>query len=148
MRRFLAGILSIFFLAAAPHAFARNEVESIGFGSLYRPNCYVPMLVNVSVEKSGTYQIRVVQEDLEDRKSTRLNSSHSQISYAVFCLKKKQTLSPSCLNTSTPFYPLGSQPLVVPSLYCRRTHSPRRHLASVRRTSSARCGSLPHMRAR
>src|SRR5688572_32741628 len=26
-----------------------------------------------------------------DRKSTRLNSSHSQISYAVFCLKKKST---------------------------------------------------------
>src|SRR5688572_31588906 len=28
-----------------------------------------------------------------DRKSTRLNSSHSQISYAVFCLKKKNTQS-------------------------------------------------------
>src|SRR5438270_5511229 len=28
-------------------------------------------------------------ESLEDRKSTRLNSSHSQISYAVFCLNKK-----------------------------------------------------------
>src|SRR2546430_11585469 len=27
-----------------------------------------------------------------DRKSTRLNSSHSQISYAVFCLKKKYTI--------------------------------------------------------
>src|SRR2546430_12645049 len=27
-----------------------------------------------------------------DRKSTRLNSSHSQISYAVFCLKKKNTI--------------------------------------------------------
>src|SRR2546430_3416554 len=27
----------------------------------------------------------------KDRKSTRLNSSHSQISYAVFCLKKKNT---------------------------------------------------------
>src|SRR3712207_9004446 len=27
---------------------------------------------------------------LEDRKSTRLNSSHANISYAVFCLKKKQ----------------------------------------------------------
>src|SRR2546427_9393454 len=27
-----------------------------------------------------------------DRKSTRLNSSHSQISYAVFCLKKKKTI--------------------------------------------------------
>src|SRR2546427_6565248 len=29
-------------------------------------------------------------ELLKDRKSTRLNSSHSQISYAVFCLKKKK----------------------------------------------------------
>src|SRR2546427_5484485 len=28
----------------------------------------------------------------EDRKSTRLNSSHSQISYAVFCLKKKRDI--------------------------------------------------------
>src|SRR2546427_8667549 len=28
----------------------------------------------------------------QDRKSTRLNSSHSQISYAVFCLKKKKTM--------------------------------------------------------
>ena len=27
----------------------------------------------------------------EDRKSTRLNSSHDQISYAVFCLKKKRS---------------------------------------------------------
>src|SRR2546430_9027986 len=30
------------------------------------------------------------QQDGGDRKSTRLNSSHSQISYAVFCLKKKK----------------------------------------------------------
>src|SRR5688572_33321161 len=30
------------------------------------------------------------QRALPDRKSTRLNSSHSQISYAVFCLKKKK----------------------------------------------------------
>src|SRR5882757_10885523 len=29
--------------------------------------------------------------DIEDRKSTRLNSSHANISYAVFCLKKKKT---------------------------------------------------------
>src|SRR2546427_5792531 len=33
---------------------------------------------------------RVLEID-GDRKSTRLNSSHSQISYAVFCLKKKKT---------------------------------------------------------
>src|SRR2546427_9585147 len=32
-------------------------------------------------------------ENFEDRKSTRLNSSHSQISYAVFCLKKKKKTS-------------------------------------------------------
>src|SRR3712207_8089657 len=30
-----------------------------------------------------------VEADLGDRKSTRLNSSHANISYAVFCLKKK-----------------------------------------------------------
>src|SRR3712207_7957593 len=33
--------------------------------------------------------IILVQPDLADRKSTRLNSSHANISYAVFCLKKK-----------------------------------------------------------
>src|SRR5690554_7369676 len=33
----------------------------------------------------------VGQLALEDRKSTRLNSSHVRISYAVFCLKKKKT---------------------------------------------------------
>src|SRR5688572_31830162 len=33
---------------------------------------------------------RELQSFGEDRKSTRLNSSHSQISYAVFCLKKKK----------------------------------------------------------
>src|SRR2546430_8731702 len=32
----------------------------------------------------------VTLDELLDRKSTRLNSSHSQISYAVFCLKKKK----------------------------------------------------------
>src|SRR2546430_4702030 len=32
-----------------------------------------------------------ISNDARDRKSTRLNSSHSQISYAVFCLKKKKS---------------------------------------------------------
>src|SRR2546430_9893591 len=39
--------------------------------------------------------------DSEDRKSTRLNSSHSQISYAVFCLKKK--IPPSHLTLHAHF---------------------------------------------
>src|SRR5688572_31436800 len=37
-----------------------------------------------------------------DRKSTRLNSSHSQISYAVFCLKKKSTRATSSLTRTSP----------------------------------------------
>src|SRR3712207_6953424 len=36
-----------------------------------------------------------------DRKSTRLNSSHANISYAVFCLKKKNT--PNSPTTSSPY---------------------------------------------
>src|SRR3712207_8787079 len=35
-----------------------------------------------------------VGADAEDRKSTRLNSSHANISYAVFCLKKNRTAAP------------------------------------------------------
>src|SRR2546430_6037309 len=34
----------------------------------------------------------IVPSSITDRKSTRLNSSHSQISYAVFCLKKKKNV--------------------------------------------------------
>src|SRR5256886_4035374 len=43
-----------------------------------------------------------------DRKSTRLNSSHSQISYAVFCLKKKKNNVASRLYSSTGIRPTGS----------------------------------------
>src|SRR2546427_7032249 len=39
-----------------------------------------------------TGQPHRAQKHQPDRKSTRLNSSHSQISYAVFCLKKKKEL--------------------------------------------------------
>src|SRR3712207_6974715 len=35
----------------------------------------------------------VTSERLRDRKSTRLNSSHANISYAVFCLKKKNKIT-------------------------------------------------------
>src|SRR5688572_31084648 len=41
-------------------------------------------------------QVELVGEE-RDRKSTRLNSSHSQISYAVFCLKKKNTNMRACV---------------------------------------------------
>src|SRR5437762_8897779 len=46
---------------------------------------------------------RASMSGVRDRKSTRLNSSHRCISYAVFCLKKKKKMTTSCthLNTTT-----------------------------------------------
>src|SRR2546430_7761166 len=49
-----------------------------------------------------------------DRKSTRLNSSHSQISYAVFCLKKKKIhvkQISACVSSSTVFHIQSHLPL-------------------------------------
>src|SRR2546430_5441232 len=43
---------------------------------------------------------RTQDENEQDRKSTRLNSSHSQISYAVFCLKKKNNNERRLLTTT------------------------------------------------
>src|SRR3712207_8448483 len=39
--------------------------------------------------------VRGLNAAIEDRKSTRLNSSHANISYAVFCLKKKKKITTS-----------------------------------------------------
>src|SRR2546421_4301539 len=47
------------------------------WGGLLRPRWWTPRVIWRGVHHLG------------DRKSTRLNSSHEQISYAVFCLKKK-----------------------------------------------------------
>src|SRR3712207_8735751 len=41
------------------------------------------------------HDVALGAENRTDRKSTRLNSSHANISYAVFCLKKKQITIPS-----------------------------------------------------
>src|SRR5256886_6302889 len=48
--------------------------------------CLIKVFLGVGCYLEPTRASRAIQ----DRKSTRLNSSHSQISYAVFCLKKKQ----------------------------------------------------------
>src|SRR5688572_10661921 len=51
------------------------------------------LLLDGDVDARGdieNHRMRVAEGEI-DRKSTRLNSSHSQISYAVFCLKKKNT---------------------------------------------------------
>src|SRR3712207_8320274 len=51
----------------------------------------VQRTLDAQLEEYGINVTDFLIEDLEDRKSTRLNSSHANISYAVFCLKKKQT---------------------------------------------------------
>src|SRR2546430_12443703 len=47
---------------------------------------------HVSFVESIQLPVDTADPQLRDRKSTRLNSSHSQISYAVFCLKKKKIM--------------------------------------------------------
>src|SRR2546421_5995942 len=61
---------------------ARAEKAGAGFAVVARE------VKELSSASAGT-ATRIAQ-DLADRKSTRLNSSHDQISYAVFCLKKKK----------------------------------------------------------
>src|SRR2546429_841859 len=59
---------------------------------------------------------------LEDRKSTRLNSSHGYISYAVFCLKKKKNqdvITPACSLELLPGHKSGmpTQHAPIPRAY-------------------------------
>src|SRR2546430_4759007 len=62
------------------------------------------------LDGTGTPEHKGVPEKIiRDRKSTRLNSSHSQISYAVFCLKKKKKNHNSSLPQVT-YRPRGGHP--------------------------------------
>src|SRR2546430_9375850 len=56
--------------------------------------CTISRLLPGPASKSG--KIKERDRIVADRKSTRLNSSHSQISYAVFCLKKKKSTAARC----------------------------------------------------
>src|SRR3712207_6978758 len=73
--------------------FLFSELDSLGVTTI---------LMILSKEYDITLEIEDATpknlKSLEDRKSTRLNSSHANISYAVFCLKKKRTLSPLSLS--------------------------------------------------
>src|SRR2546427_6816429 len=54
-----------------------------------------------SASHNSCWPIGRANPALRDRKSTRLNSSHSQISYAVFCLKKKKKTMTKIKETIT-----------------------------------------------
>src|SRR5688572_32676873 len=68
---------------------------SLSFASTLTDTTWFSVVMAVSAAATGA--------SLVDRKSTRLNSSHSQISYAVFCLKKKKAITEADLaeNNST-----------------------------------------------
>src|SRR2546427_1019245 len=78
---------------SAPAAALPRSVES----GARRPVLHAPQVRTLEFADHGA-DSRAARPDLhpggdvgaQDRKSTRLNSSHSQISYAVFCLKKKK----------------------------------------------------------
>src|SRR5256885_17033143 len=51
---------------------------------------YLMDLVQLTLQPGASSELKLHAEEQLDRKSTRLNSSHLVISYAVFCLKKKK----------------------------------------------------------
>src|SRR5690242_20959329 len=59
----------------------------------------------LALNQNGNIGLRgAAAEPKKDRKSTRLNSSHMSISYAVFCLKKKKNIKYKLKLTSPLFY--------------------------------------------
>src|SRR5256885_13027746 len=74
----------------------RIRFSSIGeIPKTYRELCqlYLPRPIHTAEERKAASEPMLALAGFEglDRKSTRLNSSHLVISYAVFCLKKKKT---------------------------------------------------------
>src|SRR2546430_12491980 len=71
----------------------RQAAREVRFPALVKPNVGGSGALIERFETPADLEARAAALDFGpdgDRKSTRLNSSHSQISYAVFCLKKKK----------------------------------------------------------
>src|SRR3989442_9816424 len=76
---------------------SRRQRVATGFDRPVRADFDQPAAVLPVVHRGLFPEIDVE----EDRKSTRLNSSHVRISYAVFCLKKKNTENEQRINIHT-----------------------------------------------
>src|SRR2546430_9098263 len=63
-----------------------EDPQSVAIEHRHRP---IQAIAGIALAELGN-ELDAVHAVHSDRKSTRLNSSHSQISYAVFCLKKKK----------------------------------------------------------
>src|SRR5256885_10132593 len=72
---------------------AAKSASASVYGTPLRPSTRTPIVLPCALTGASTYVVaaRPAQGGDVDRKSTRLNSSHLVISYAVFCLKKKNT---------------------------------------------------------
>src|SRR5438034_5129079 len=84
----LYGFLSIFMRPRPPRS------TLFPYTTLFRSEGDLDRLAGGSRQGNGVARADGLardRADAEDRKSTRLNSSHTVISYAVFCLKKKKT---------------------------------------------------------
>src|SRR5436309_7151795 len=79
---------------------ARAERRQEGDAGRDRPEPFAIEHVDLT---AAAALVRVL---VKDRKSTRLNSSHVKISYAVFCLKKKTTTEPATPSRLRPLAPL------------------------------------------
>src|SRR3712207_7827102 len=71
-----------------PHHARGDDARDRAFDALLRADCGEER--SAAPEPPGRVRGRVARPD---RKSTRLNSSHANISYAVFCLKKKKNIT-------------------------------------------------------
>src|SRR5437879_8725043 len=77
---------------------ATNGKQALDALTKIRPDL---ILLDVMMPELDGFETCQRIKSSEDRKSTRLNSSHRCISYAVFCLKKKKTESPNAVIAST-----------------------------------------------
>src|SRR5438477_3248938 len=66
--------------------------SSFGLFTVERPASCVPRFRDLRPDAGGRCDPKLTGGVALDRKSTRLNSSHMSISYAVFCLKKKKKI--------------------------------------------------------
>src|SRR6266487_6309902 len=70
---------------------ATTEIYTLSLHDALLISPVVPAILFVRIARRAISRDRRRALGLADRKSTRLNSSHPSISYAVFCLKKKNT---------------------------------------------------------
>src|SRR5207245_9434855 len=88
----LSLLIYFFFSSSADHralhSFPTRRSSDLTFKGLIGK---IPYLLELGVTVVELMPVFQFDPGMRDRKSTRLNSSHGSISYAVFCLKKKKT---------------------------------------------------------